>query len=345
MLDTFVSHWLSWVWEANPTGNEQRCGIAHKAHTNGQWAEGNRAMNDMTSNKRKISADLPIDQQIANLLSLIKNAPENSRICEFTPELAEYILANININNRPRKSTKIVDYKRDMQANNWSLTGETIKFGTDGHLKDGQNRLAACMQAQVPFTSHAIFGIDPSTFHHMDTGKNRTGQDVLAIMGVKNAAKISLLIKFLLNWDKANRTDTRSVVSNQEVKDAYLKRFDKKLLQESVSWGQKVYNQTRFPLGQISATYYVGTENGYSAQIEEFYNLLMSQTGKVRSPQIKLQKHLTSMRNERLFISSHAYSVLLSRAVHCHLNKVPMTNDMLRVTQSDRRMPMGAQIA
>lgn len=302
-------------------------------------------MNDMTSNKRKISAELSIDQQIANLLSLIEKPPENSRICEFTPELAEYILANININNRPRKSAKIIEYRKDMQADNWSLTGETVKFGTDGNLKDGQNRMAACMQAQVPFTTHAIFGIDPNTFHHMDTGKKRTGQDVLAIMGVKNAAKISLLIKFLVNWDSPNRTDTRTVVSNQEVKDAYLKRFNKELLQESVSWAQKVYNQTRFPLGQTSATYYIGVENGYRAQIEEFYNLLMSQTGKVSSPQIKLQKHLASMRNERLFISSHAYSVLLSRAVHCHLNKVRMTNDMLKVTQTDRLMPMGARNA
>ena len=302
-------------------------------------------MNDMASNKRKISAELTIDQQIANLLSLIKSPPDNSRICEFTPELAEYILANININNRPRKSAKIVEYKRDMQADNWSLTGETVKFGTDGNLKDGQNRMAACMQAQVPFTTHAVFGIDPNTFHHMDTGKNRTGQDVLAIMGVKNAAKISLLVKFLLNWDSPSRTDTRTPISNQQIKDAYLKRFNKELLQESVSWAQKVYNQTRFPLGQISATYYVGTENGYRTQIEDFYNLLMSQTGKARSPQIKLQKHLASMRNERLHISSHAYSVLLSRAVHCHLNGVLMTNDMLKVTQTDRRMPMGARSA
>ena len=27
------------VWEANPTGNKPRCGMAHKAPTNGQGAE------------------------------------------------------------------------------------------------------------------------------------------------------------------------------------------------------------------------------------------------------------------------------------------------------------------
>lgn len=300
-------------------------------------------MNDMTSNQRKISSINNFDGNLANLISLIKNPPQNSRICEFTPELAEYILTNLNVNNRPRKAKKIIDYKKDMQADNWSLTGETIKFGTDGHLKDGQNRLAACVQAQVPFTTHAIFGIDPNTFHHMDTGKNRGANDVLSIMGVKNATKIALTIKFLLSYFRG-KTNTAGSISNQEVKDAYLKRFDKELLQEAVSWGQKVYNQTRFPLGQIAATYYIAVENGYRDKCEEFYNAMMSQTGKVNSPQIKMQKHLTLLRGNRAHISSHDYSVLLSRALHCFINKKMMRKEMLHVTLEDKRMPMGNQI-
>src|SRR6056300_1305503 len=115
----------------------------------------------IVNKQRKLSAEISVDDQISNLKSLIKNAPENSRVCEISPELAEYILENLNINNRPRKANKIVEYKKDMQEDNWSLTGETIKFGTDGFLKDGQNRLAACVQAQTPFTTHIIFGIDP----------------------------------------------------------------------------------------------------------------------------------------------------------------------------------------
>ena len=58
--------------------------------------------------------------------------------------------------------------------NNWSLTGETIKFGTDGLLKDGQHRLYACIRANTPFDTHAIFGINPETFQHIDVGKKLT---------------------------------------------------------------------------------------------------------------------------------------------------------------------------
>lgn len=293
----------------------------------------------IVNKQRKLSAEISIDDQISNLKSLIKNAPENSRVCEISPELAEYILENLNINNRPRKANKIVEYKKDMQENNWSLTGETIKFGTDGFLKDGQNRLAACVQAQTPFTTHVIFGIDPETFHHMDTGKNRGGDDILAIMGVKQSKNTSLLIKFLLNWE-AGRTNTSGVIQNQRIKDAYLNKYDVELLKESLSWGRQVYDQTRYPIGQTSSTYYMAVEAGLKDEIERFFTAMINGTGSATSGPVKLMKHVTQLRNSFAHISSHDYSVLLSRAVHAHVNKKKMTKADLHVTLADRRLPL-----
>lgn len=297
----------------------------------------------ITSKQRKLSSELDVEDQVATLKSLIKNPPQNSRVVEFTPELAEYILANLNINNRPRKTQKIIEYKADMQANNWSLTGETIKFGTDGFLKDGQNRLAACMQGQVSFTTHAIFGIDPNTFHHMDTGKNRDATDVLAIMGVTNAKRVAQTIKFLLNYAKG-KTTTAGAADNQAVKDAYLSRYNVELLHESVCWAQKVYAYTRYPQGHTSAAFYCAVENGYREQIEQFFVHMMNGTGRANSGPVKLMKHITYMRNNRQHIGSHDYTVLLSRAIHCFINKKSMTKSDLNVTLADKRMPMGNPI-
>ena len=81
---------------------------------------------------RNINPSEPLEAQIGLLDYLIKNAPETSRIVEFSPELAEYILTNLSHKNRPRKSMKIIQYSRDMSDNKWLLTGETIAFGTDG---------------------------------------------------------------------------------------------------------------------------------------------------------------------------------------------------------------------
>ena len=95
------------------------------------------------------------NRDFSKLLRLIKNPPQGSLEFEFTPEIAEYVLSKLNLHNRPKKPVKIVQYAKDMQDKNWSITGETLKFGTDGLLKDGQNRLAACIRAQTPFRSQA----------------------------------------------------------------------------------------------------------------------------------------------------------------------------------------------
>ena len=301
------------------------------------------ALTSITSKQRKLTSELSLEDQIKTLKSLIKNPPENSRICEFTSELAEYILdkakGNLNIGNRPRKSQKITEYKRDMQNNNWSLTGDTIKFGTDGYLKDGQNRLAACIQAQTPFTTHVTFGIDPNTFHHMDSGKNRGADDVLAIMGVKNFSKVAQEIKFLLNWEKG-KTNTAGGISNDQIKDAYLNKYNPDLLQEGVSWARKVYAQTYYTHGQVAATFYLAVEAGYRDEIEDFFNCMMNGTGKATSGPIKLMRQITFLRANRIHISSHDYSVLLSRAVHCFINKKAMTKADLNVSLADKRMPL-----
>ena len=60
-------------------------------------------------------------------------------------------------------------YAADISDKMWGVTGDTIKFGSDGLLKYGQNRLSACVRGSKPFTSHTVFGIDPALFARMDT--------------------------------------------------------------------------------------------------------------------------------------------------------------------------------
>jgi len=88
-----------------------------------------------------------------------------------------------------------------MKAGNWKLTGESIKFGTDGMLKDGQNRLSACIQAGVPFGTHVVFGIDPEVFANMDRGKNRNPSDVFHIAQISYPSDTSATVRWLILLD------------------------------------------------------------------------------------------------------------------------------------------------
>ena len=108
---------------------------------------------DKVSKKRRVSADMNIDEQKSSLSSLISNPPENTRIIEFSPKLASYVLENLNVNNRTKKKKNIRRYAKDMSSGNWSLTGDTIQFSKNGVLMNGQNRLFACVKAGEVRTS------------------------------------------------------------------------------------------------------------------------------------------------------------------------------------------------
>lgn len=120
------------------------------------------------------------------------NPEEDHRaeVVTITPETAEAWLGK-NTRNRTLKTRKIEQYARDIQAGAWRLTGEAIKFGIDGRLLDGQNRLHAVVLAQAPIRSWVVWGIEPEAQDVMDSGVARTAGDALSMNGVKNAKNVA----------------------------------------------------------------------------------------------------------------------------------------------------------
>jgi len=134
----------------------------------------------------------------AQLSKWLNSPPENSRRVWITPEMALAILTDLNKGNRTKKPEEIRRYANDMKDGRWVMTGESIKFGTDGMLKDGQNRLSACVQAGVSFATHIVFGIDPNVFANIDRGKNRNPADVFYIAGIKYPSDTSAAVRWIL---------------------------------------------------------------------------------------------------------------------------------------------------
>ena len=54
----------------------------------------------IASKQRQLIADMDTADQISTLRSLIKNPPQNSRVVQLSPELAKYVLEQLNIGNR-----------------------------------------------------------------------------------------------------------------------------------------------------------------------------------------------------------------------------------------------------
>ena len=118
---------------------------------------------------------------IRRIEECIRNPPSGSLPFIISPPVAEHILRVYNIGNRPKKPGKINEYADDMLSDKWADTREPIIFSDKPVLRDGQNRLMACVRAGVPFLIQISFGMPDSAFNKMNQGKSRNSGDLLQI--------------------------------------------------------------------------------------------------------------------------------------------------------------------
>jgi len=140
-------------------------------------------------------------------------------------EAREYLLENVK--NRKLNDQHCKRLRDVIVAGDWWLNGETIIFGADGTLLDGQHRLTAIVQAGVFVDVLVVRGIDEDAFRTLDGGRTRTSGDVLSIDGEKNynqvASAVQALVSFVdtggvvygstNNWRKATPMLTARVLS------------------------------------------------------------------------------------------------------------------------------------
>ncbi len=95
-------------------------------------------------------------------------------------EKAQQYIAK-NVGNRPVSRPHLNQLISRQQRAEWKTNGDSIRFDSNGDLRDGQHRLHMVMLTGIPIEAVVIRGVDPDAFVTMDTGKNRTITDVLAI--------------------------------------------------------------------------------------------------------------------------------------------------------------------
>ena len=120
-----------------------------------------------------------------------------AEIYTVTPAVAKRWLAR-NVRNRPVGQLDVAKYARDMAAGNWKLTGEAIKFDTNGALADGQHRLMAVIKSGASIPMLIVRGVEPEAQNVMDSGRKRSVGDQLTLAGTKNATMIAAAARLAL---------------------------------------------------------------------------------------------------------------------------------------------------
>lgn len=95
-----------------------------------------------------------------------------AEIVNVTPQLAAEFLEK-NANNRSLSNAVVEHYAMQMRSGKWIANGETIKFGSNGELVDGQHRLQAIIQSGVTVTMVVVTGVPEGSKETIDVGKVR----------------------------------------------------------------------------------------------------------------------------------------------------------------------------
>lgn len=267
--------------------------------------------------------------------NLLESKSKTHKTIEFTPKLARKILTTLNIGNRKDKPIQIKLYADSMRNNSWDDNGEALKFGWDGLLKDGQNRLKACIQANKKFKSSAFFGLDPKFFINYDTGKKRNAYDVFQIMGVKHAKYIGGVIRLMHAWEN-NQTSSRNIVmQNRDLQKIYNKDINKNLLEKSIVIAKPF--SRKFPISHVASLYYIASKNCDGIEINKFMDdMKLPSTLGALNPIRKAITHISDMKFNKQTLSSHHYSIILTRAWDYYKNKKRLSAKDLDIKTNDR---------
>jgi hypothetical protein len=199
-----------------------------------------------------------------------------SRVEIVTPELAAKWLEERNNNNRvlnnPLKDRTVESYASDMKADKWHLTGDAIKFDTNGDLLDGQHRLWACVLADTPFETMVVHNVDPDARIVIDTGKKRTLGHYLQMTGETQAIRLASAVSLGLRWDRGcvgtggSRLDHRTL-SHEESLEWLEQNQD---VRDSIAFGSMFNRDVRFGATPATVAHYLNARVDHEAA-DEFW--------------------------------------------------------------------------
>jgi hypothetical protein len=127
-----------------------------------------------------IDPDADLDIQIAQLDYLIHNPPYAAPRMTLSLPMLNYINDRLNGVNREKKPKVI----KEIMDEGYIFIGGTIGFGNSGLLRDGQNRVQACINLEQAMDTFISFGVPDKHFALIDSGKKRDLADACKIDGI-----------------------------------------------------------------------------------------------------------------------------------------------------------------
>lgn len=224
-----------------------------------------------------------------------------TQIETITPSKAVSMLEK-NLMNRPMNERNLNSLVEALKNGTFNFTGESIKFSKEDILLDGQHRLAAIVKSGIPVKTIIIRGLEPESFKYMDIGRQRLASDVLSIEGVKNAARIAGITKFVSAFSKGNYNKNKWKQKGAGLTNAMVSEFVSKnieSLNDSYEFG--FCKGKRLISGQTIAGMHYVLKQINESQADDFINKLVEGTNLTKQSPITMlrEKFINDTRAKR----------------------------------------------
>jgi hypothetical protein len=192
------------------------------------------------------------------------------------PDLARGLLKR-NTDNRPLKQATVDYYVKLIAAGKWNLTHQGMAMDIRGVLQDGQQRLQACIDADLEISAPFFVGMPVENFKAIDEGRNRTIADLFGKDGVRDPNLLGTAIRLIAAYrEPYPRAFLRVRTPNEYLYDAF--KGDPERLVAAVKWGRANYVKAKVVGGALAAAYYLLCEaNGQNNSfVKAFFSGLVS---------------------------------------------------------------------
>lgn len=247
----------------------------------------------------------------ATVTSLIAASKPTQSNIVVGPDEAKRWLAT-NVRNRHLRKAQVAAYARDMAAGRWKFTGESIKFDRDGHLLDGQHRLAAIEQSGVSITMPVMRGLDPDVQHNMDAGIKRLGSDALALDGHKNTNILAAAARLAILWTSGRLSSADRGANVTTAEQVAFVNANTDLIR-AVELAGTVKQHFDCPQSVVACAWWALARIDVFEANEFFMDLANMQFSDTSDPRVALLRRLQTARRNRERIPQAAHLALVIR--------------------------------
>jgi hypothetical protein len=122
------------------------------------------------------------------------------RVATLSPDDATALLARRRPTHRTHAAA-VRGYAEAMRAGQWILNGMPVILSRQGQLLDGLQRLAACIEAGVPFPTFLAENVADDVLHTIDQQRRRSFAGVLEARGSRHAHALQAALVKLLHYE------------------------------------------------------------------------------------------------------------------------------------------------